>query len=573
MFNYISNSEATELLFKAIKIHRYLKLTSESTEQNINLQTRFRQIGVQLQNYTHPINDAVAVEQIPLKIRRCFVRAVMLLTRYPQLGGQQTGGTYKSQIVSSYRHDSIPNFWYEADMVAKLCRLFQLSSQYAKDIKHLLTQIDRQIARQQQIIQALTNEFNRVSHQKDVLRLFQSLFGDVTIPETSINCLTTKMQIAFVIDYHKDRLQEEYLWQNLSPPEQQTISCLFNKISQFSWQQFARFPSFGYVKAPSIDSQLLQRLVNVTGYNKSEIVKAIATSVTVVATERAESFLLHDIWGHYWQSILTQFSNDYTYLSQIDRDLNLDSSVKTTTGIISLQQLFRYQNGVVNLNKPLAQKFFHSAAKKRLQSLSTHLIGEMLADINEYKWLSQNYDSQDLLLSTRESPFEDKWNMLSDREHFLPSTSYFKDFPTKLDLTIQDLEFLYLPLFETLIKLPLSSLETELINKFQIKDRDILSSLRLAISDLNQTFITEYIKQDRSKYNQLILKLLRFQTLLNKLYTKPHKNTHIPFQDLIILFVGNYYCPNFEQDIASLNLALANYFFPCWLLLKKISLN
>jgi len=52
----------------------------------------------------------VAVEQIPLKIRCCFVRAIFLLTRYPQLGGKQTIGTYNSPIVSSYKYDSIPKF-------------------------------------------------------------------------------------------------------------------------------------------------------------------------------------------------------------------------------------------------------------------------------------------------------------------------------------------------------------------------------------------------------------------------------------------------------------------------------
>ena len=547
MSNYISNVEATELLSKAIKIQKCIELNSESTKQK-NLH-RFRQIRAKLQNYIDPVNNqAVAVEQIPLKIRRCFVRAVMLLTRYPRLVGKPQG-TYKSYIVSSYRHDRIPDSWYKADMSAELCRLFQLSSQYAEKIEHLLTKVDRQIVRQKQIMQALINEFNGIFCRKDVLQLFQNLFGYIAIPETSIDCLATEMQVTFIIDYQEHRLKEN-IWQTLSASEQQNVSCFLKKISQFSWQQFAHFPSFGYVEVSNIDSQLLQRLANTTGYSKGEITKAISSSVTVLATERVESFLLHDICGHYWQSILTQFGNEYTFLSQIERHLNLNLSVKTTIGTITLQQLFYYQNGVININESLAKSFFHCLIEKSIFSLSTHLVGEILADINEYKWLSQNRGSQDLLLST----------------------SCFKDFPTKLDLTIKDLQFLYTPLLETLIKLP-SSIQKELIKKFNIENWNALFDLQQAIAKINRIFLTEYINRYQQEYTNLSLNLLKLQNLLNKLYTKPQNNTSIPFQDLIILFVSNCYSSDFEQNLSSLNLALANYFLPCWQLLDCVALK
>ncbi len=194
-------------------------------------------------------------------------------------------------------------------------------------------------------------------------------------------------------------------------------------------------------------------------------------------------------------------------------------------------------------------------AKKRLLCLSTHLIGEMLADINEYKWLSQNQDIQDLLISS----------------------SCFKNLPTKLDLTIKDLEYLFIPTLETLIKLSQPNLEKELISELRIKDSNSLISLRQAIYQLNQTFLIQYIREYQSSvdYNQqfssLILNLIRLQNILNKLYTKPIINNSIPWRDLILLFVSNYYSTSFEQDITKLNLTLANYFFPCCLVLNSIS--
>lgn len=137
MSNHISQTKTTELLQKAIALNSSLQSALLSPQPIAKAD--LRQIGVQLQNYTHPINyNAVPVAQIPLKVRRCFVKTVMLLTRYPQLGGK-TGGTYKSPIVSTYQPDSIPDFWIGADTAAALCQWFQLSPQYVRQIEHLLT--------------------------------------------------------------------------------------------------------------------------------------------------------------------------------------------------------------------------------------------------------------------------------------------------------------------------------------------------------------------------------------------------------------------------------------------------
>ena len=86
MFTCISDAEARKLLAEAINLSR-LKSISEFDAHETSVQMRLKQIHSQLQNYTYPIEyTALAIEQIPLKIRRCFVRAVMLLTFYPPVG-------------------------------------------------------------------------------------------------------------------------------------------------------------------------------------------------------------------------------------------------------------------------------------------------------------------------------------------------------------------------------------------------------------------------------------------------------------------------------------------------------
>lgn len=501
----------------------------------------------------------VAVEQIPLKIRHCFVKSLLLLTRYPQLGGRQTSGTYNSPIVSSYKYDPIPNAWYETDAIPKLCQLFGLPNSYVQEIENLLAEVDLKIERQQQIIEALVNKFGLLNQQKDVLSLFQALFGDIPLPESSINCLSTKMQITFIVDRQENQLLPESLWCSLSKLEQQKVSQFLARVDQFSFKQFANFPSFNNLDIQSDHSKLWQDLTKLTGYSHSTIIRAISPSVNIISAEKAESFLLHDLCGHYWQSLLTQFGNEYLYLSQVDQDLGLDSSVDNENGRIYFRELFKRQNQSIFIDVPLAKQFFHRIAKKRITALSTHLIGEMLADINEYKWLSQGRDQS----ATQQD----------SRQALLNSSSSFPYSPTKLDLTIKDWDFLYLPTLQTLIKLS-PALEAKLINYFQLKDNEEGNSLRVAIANLHHLFLTEYInhyqtsiKSDRN-FSSPISSLPELQNIVNKLYTKPVNHDSDSFQDLILLFVGNYYSQEFGQDITQLEFALKNYFYPCWQILQ-----
>ncbi|MEM8721634.1 MAG: hypothetical protein AAGE84_20455 [Cyanobacteria bacterium P01_G01_bin.39] len=550
MSTYISDAEARKLMASAIDLSR-LKTVAKFPKQQLYVQQRFHQIHRQLQVYSYPINyTALPVEQIPMKIRRCFVKAVMLLTRYPQLGGKLTRGTYKSSVVSSYKCDCIPYVWQKANTVSELCQLFKLSPTYAREIEDLLARVDRRIKQQQDIIQTLINQFNLVKTQKDTLNLFQAVFGNIPIPQGSINCLTTKMQVIFLLDYQSKSLRADV--GNVSVKEQQKISQFSTRISQFNFQQFANFPSFGYVESETINPELIQNIIATTGYSKSEILKAIACSTSIVPTSKAESFLLHDIWGHYWQSFLTSFKKDHIYLAQVDQDLNSNSDAKTAQGIIKLYELFKVREGLVQVDYNLAKQFFHSLAKRHICSLSTHLVGEMLADMNEYKWLSQNQQRRDLL----------------------PSSSYM-NYPTKLDLTLKDFIFLFSATVKRLTYLDQPSIETDLINKFDIKERITILSLQQALNKLNDIFINEYIREYQlsnnigQQFSELSLNLVRLINILNQLYVKSMSNPLIPWQDLILLFVGNYHSSSNKQNIKQLNLDLAYYFYPCWSILNQ----
>ncbi|MDY7012175.1 MAG: hypothetical protein SVX43_01025 [Cyanobacteriota bacterium] len=558
------NLQRTQLLEEAIALTRRLKSAGVSDVQKPRLQKRLSQLGTQLQTYHHPLQrDRLPAETIPPHVRRCFLHAVRLLTRYPQLGGSQRGGTLNSPFLNRYRTDRLPEDW-ETDRFARhLCQTLALPGEIATEIDERLARIDRAIAQHRRIIQALLAEFNGLFTQKEVLRLFRALFGHLPLPERAIDGLCTPMQIAFAIDYQGEELRDRQLQAELREKDRQALAAFFSQIEQFSFQQFSHFPSFGYLDPHQIDPMLCDRLVAATGFPKADIRRAIARSVAIVPISKAEAFLVHDIWGHFWQFLLAEFDGDYAILAAADRPLKAGLAAYTADGPIALREVFHLGAGGVELAEDRARLFFHGEVRQRLGHLFTHLVGEMLADINEFKWLWQN----------RHLP------------ESLPSSSAFKMTPTKLDLSLMDVDFLFLRVLQPLLSVRLSvleesTLEQELLAEWGVGDAATRASLKQAIARLYHLFFEEYARCYQPSltltdglFGSLISNLLYLQNAIDWLYTCPFAEGDLPFQDLLLLFISCYCSADCYADFWDIDDVLANYFIPCWLLLLNETKN
>ncbi|MDY6781052.1 MAG: hypothetical protein SW833_00590 [Cyanobacteriota bacterium] len=552
------NLKRTQLLEEAIALTRRLKSMGTADVQKPRLQKRLSQLGMQLQTYHHPLQrDRLPPENIPRGVRRCFLHAVRLLTRYPQLGGSQRGGTLDSPSLKGFRSDRIPDDWESDGFARHLCQILALPEEVVGEIDERLACIDSAIAKHRQIAQALVGEFDGLSTQKEVWRLFRALFGKINLPEQAIDSLYTPMQIALAIDYQGEQLRDRQLQEGLEEEDRQAIAAFFAHIGQFSFQQFSHFPSFGYVDPHQIDPALCDRLVAATGYPKPEIQRAIARSVTIVPTANAEAFLLHDIWGHFWQFLLAQFDGDYAILAAADRPLKAGLAAYTTDGPMALREVFHLGAEGVELAEDRARLFFHGEVRQRLGHLFTHLVGEMLADINEFKWLWQH----------RHLPVS------------LPSSSTFKVTPTKLDLSLIDVDFLFLRVLQPLLNvrpsvLEESTLEQEMLAEWGVGDGATRASLKQAIARLYSLFFEEYARCYQPSlaladglFGSLISNLLYLQNAINWLYTCPFAEGDLPFQDLLLVFISCYCSADCYADFWDIDDVLARYFIPCWLLL------
>ncbi len=577
MYIPIPNSSRRELLAEALELSR---LTSESHPLLISKQERLRQIREALKEFAHPIfRDRLPIAQIPTIVRNTFVKSDVLVTRYSQIGGQKWQGDIQSLTLSQYHSDPIPTSLNSSLALDRLCEMFELSHEHKQEISKILQAVDRQIDRQKRIIAAVLgsvetegntggNSDRNTGGNPDYLTLFHYLFGNIPIPPMAINCIHTDTQIYFCIDYMGEELSNSAIWAELTAIEQSEVREFLRSLNQFQFEQFQRFPIFSAWSVKNINSEWCDRLAQLTGFTTSEISQSLVRSINIIPTKKAEAFLVHDIWGHHWQLMLTQFESDYAILSTCNQSLRSSENAYTPDGIVTCGELFKRSGNKVEIDIERSRVFFHAEVQQRLGLLFTHLIGEIVADVAEFKFIWDNPRSVDRLLSS----------------------SIFKTEPTKLDLSLGDIDFLFLQVLRPLLEFSLSvfsesDLEKDLLSEWlgagQNSSLEITVSLKQAIAHLYQIFLEEYNSTylptmtgdlgDIGIFAKVISNLLYLQNAIDSLYkefmakTKPN----LPFQDLLIIFMGNYSSSDRYSEFWEVDDVLANYFLPCWQVLSE----
>lgn len=536
-------------------------------DTNVSSQ-RLAEIQAELQRFTHTIHqEPIPTHEIPVAVREAFVEATVRLVPYQEIGGTHWQGTLSSLTLEHYRPDPLPAALQDPTINFQLCQLFQLSDNFALHLQTHQKQVTQRLTQQKRIMAAAmaSVQGSGTLTRAAILQLFQALFGDLSIPMRAIDCIYTPLQLYFCLPYKDGRLYSSN--PDIAIPEElpESLQAFLQKLDEFTYQKFDRFPTFGPCDPANIDSDWCQALAQTTGESPADITRILSRAVGIIPTHKMEAFLIHDVWGHHWQYLCTQFASDYAILKGCGQPLHAGETAYTPDGPINCRMLFQIQDQQVQLDTPKAQLFFHGEVQQRLGLLFTHLIAEMIADAAEFKFIWDNPDHADQLLSS----------------------SIFKDQPTKLDLTLADVDFLFLQVLRPLLDIQISvfvdtPLETDLLREWSqagitVDDLAFKTSLKAAIASLYHIFLQEYnatylptLVGDSSLFTAIVSNLIYLQNVLNDLYTDPINKNAVPFQDLLLLFVGCYCSSDSYAEFWRLDDALAAYYWPCWHLLSTI---
>ncbi|MDX2100574.1 MAG: hypothetical protein SFW36_22580 [Leptolyngbyaceae cyanobacterium bins.59] len=566
------------LLAEALQFARSLANPSPHPEPSVmgRRRDRLRQIQQQLQGFAHPLcHDRIPATAIPMVVRHAFVNAVLLL-RYRSAGSTTWKGTLTSPTLNQYRPDPLPTHLISDNVLSSLGHCFELPEDAIQESRASLQQIERTLTRQKRILQAVLAELGSVNLSRAsespgseaVLTLFQNLFSAIPIPLQALDCIFTETQIYFCINYQEGKLADRLQWDSLSDSEQTQVQGFLDSLGQFSFDQFGRFPTFGPCIPDRIHPIWCEQIARQCGEPTAQVLQTLTQSIGVIPTHKAEAFLVHDVWGHYWQLLLTQFGGDYAILTHCDEPLRAAETAYTAEGPLTCGDLFSWDGKTVQLDEAKTRSFFQGEVQQRLGVIFTHLIGEMIADVAEFKFVWDHSEAADQLLSS----------------------SLFKDHPTKLDLSLTDVDFLFLRVLRPLLEMHLSVftdsvLEADILalwreRNYPTESLTLRTCLKQAIVRLYQIFLEEYnrtylptLTGQPGIFAQIVSNLVYLQNVISELYQNPiaQSSPNLPFQDLLMLFIGCYCSSDSYREFWAIDDVLANYFLPCWRLLQDSS--
>lgn len=246
-------------------------------------------------------------------------------------------------------------------------------------------------------------------------RLFTALFPGHPLRPGEVSVVRTGTSIFFTIPYDEHVLTAPR--GERSPEEQAALRAFLERVAQFEQPYLANFPVFGCFHADDADPALLDGLCADTKLSRTGLVRKLTTMVSVLPTDKLDQYLVHDAWGHQWQALLYDFESRYQDASRYRRPPAYNGGY----GPRHIDLLWAAKAYSETGSFELFDNWIQSAFGHRLLTTLAGLFAEVLADAVEYKYLHQHPDKRALM----------------------PSSSFFKELPAKLDLTLHDLPWYF----------------------------------------------------------------------------------------------------------------------------------
>ncbi len=529
----------------------------------------------------HSSSDSQSIESLSQVLDDSFVEAFWLsLDQYPEIvnhSGIENLDTAGSKIFTLFTPDAPTNVADRNELKSKFQQIFQLSTDSLEKIKNKLVRRTAPLQHRHQIMTSLQTRFNLVSDNpelnSDVLRLFQKLYptapfevGEVKLIKTCSAlyfCLPSKVKEIASDTPNEIKAVETDKTRNGHSGKKLGYAQFLRRIWQV--EPFAHFPVFGTFNAQTLDPSFRQMIADDTNLTTELVTTTLTRMIGFLPLEELDKYLIHDTWGHQWQESLLDFEELYTELSLFNRPLSVTESAsvlgeKTTFG----DAFLKTASGKIHLDQDILTKFIDAELYERSIVAFTPILAEMLADVVEYKFLKLH----------------------PEQSHLLPSSSLLKDYPSKLDLTLEDLHNCFeraSEAFQTWVDSDEAKtrIHSEICEKLNITDCHLTQkeldsilekSVQICKERLEMYYKPEWYWEKTAdgclKLNAFSFAALNFLRIhaafLHTFEKLSHIETNYGFMDLLVLAMGTFFENEPQRNIWQLDRFLTDGFLPRW---------
>ena len=354
-----------------------------------------------------------------------FIEGVLLTQNYyrelvdhPELETLDTAG---SKTLSLFTPDCSGDAEDSYALSARIQSVFQIDSATLDKMQARLAEQTEPLRDRQKIVKALEGLFNLVSQNpqldEDVFRLFQGFYPDSPFHPGQVKLIKTASALFFCLPFNA---QTTPGWEDVPEADKVRYKQFIHRIQQ--GEPFAHFPAFGPFEGADTASDILNGIIDSAQLSYERVTTTLTRMVSILPMDEIDKFLIHDTWGHQWQESLLDFEEPYTQLARFDLPLSLQEQASVLGQQRTLADVFATTDtGEITLDEAELRQFIDDEIYERSVVALTPAVAEILADIVEYKFLTLH----------------------PDKEKLLPSSSLFKNYPTKFDLTLQDLHFCF----------------------------------------------------------------------------------------------------------------------------------
>ena len=529
----------------------------------------------------HSSPDLQSIESLTKTLDDSFVEAFWLsLDQYPEIVNHsdiENLDTAGSKIFTLFTPDAPTNIADRNELKSKFQRIFQLSTDSLAKIKNKLVRRTAPLQHRHQIMASLQTRFNLVSDNpeldSDVLRLFQKLYPTAPFEVGEVKLIKTCSALYFCLPSKVKEIASDTSNEIKAVETDKTRHGHSGKklgYAQFLrriWQvePFAHFPVFGTFNAQTLDPSFRQMIADDTNLTTELVTTTLTRMIGFLPLEELDKYLIHDTWGHQWQESLLDFEELYTELSLFNRPLSVTESAsvlgeKTTFG----DAFLKTASGKIHLDQDILTKFIDAELYERSIVAFTPILAEMLADVVEYKFLKLH----------------------PEQSHLMPSSSLLKDYPSKLDLTLEDLHNCFeraAEAFQTWVdsdeaKTRIHAEICEKLNitdcQFNQKELDSIleKSVQICKERLEMYYKPEWYWEKTAdgclKLNAFSFAALNFLRIhaafLHTFEKLSHIETNYGFMDLLVLAMGTFFENEPQRHIWQLDRFLTDGFLPRW---------
>lgn len=238
-------------------------------------------------------------------------------------------------------------------------------------------------------------------------QLFYALTGCNALRHDHIDVTITNATIFFSFEFNDKGLKER---DHFSFSDHQHVAELFGQLELFSNTERTSFPAVGKWESLKLQDEFIRDMQGflVEQYQMEVSVDIIASTIATMSYllphEDAESFFVHDAYGHSWQESLCEFEHLYEFIATFDDPCDLaliGDAIEQTEGDLFERLKHVYEN-----------YYMH-----QIDVASNALLAEFTADAIEYHL-------QSLLVESGES---------------IPTSSKMRHFSLFLDLSLNDI--------------------------------------------------------------------------------------------------------------------------------------